>query len=222
MHGVPRVEAEHRAAATLVTVGLAGAGHRSVGELSGGEQQRVALARAIAPEPRLLMLDEPLGSLDRPLRERLADELRELFDRLDLSVLLVTHDQDEAFALGDRVAVMHAGRIDQIGAPAEVWRSPATEFVARFLGWNVSDRLDGGRAAVPPDGLRIDPAGPLAGNVVSRTFRRDHFRIRVRLDETAETLEVAVASDDVPPAPGDDVRLALDPRRVRRLPPLPA
>jgi len=219
MQGVPRAEADDRAAATLVTVGLAGAGPRSVGELSGGEQQRVALARAIAPEPRLLMLDEPLGSLDRPLRERLADELRGLFDRLDLSVLLVTHDQDEAFALGDRVAVMHAGRIDQIGAPVEVWQSPATEFVARFLGWNVSDRLDGDRTAVPPDGLHIDGAGPLSGRVVGRTFRRDHFLVRVLLDDTSETLEVAVGIDQPPPAPGDVVRLAIDPQRVRRLPP---
>jgi len=91
----------------LELVGLAGFEHRSVDELSGGEQQRVALARALAPQPRLLMLDEPLGSLDRRLRERLLDELRDLFTRLHLSVLFVTHDHDEAFALAERVAVMH-------------------------------------------------------------------------------------------------------------------
>lgn len=223
MQGASRRDADARAAATLELVGLAGWERRTVGQLSGGEQQRVALARAIAPEPELLMLDEPLGSLDRPLRERLADELRDLFDRLDLSVLLVTHDQDEAFALGDRVALMDAGRIEQIGTPVDVWTRPATEVVARFLGWNVSDRLTGGRAAVAPDGLRIDDDGSAAGRVVARTFRRDHFRVRVALDpgsETAgsETVEVAVPADHVPPSIGDEVRLTVDPRRVRPLP----
>ena len=93
-------------------------------ELSGGEQQRVALARALAPDPRLLMLDEPLGSLDRELRERLAGELRALFVALGVTALFVTHDQDEAFALADRVVIMRAGTIEQVGPPEEVWRQP--------------------------------------------------------------------------------------------------
>ncbi len=93
-------------------------------ELSGGEQQRVALARALAPEPRLLMLDEPLGSLDRELRERLVGELRALFVSLAVTALFVTHDQDEAFALADRIVIMRAGTIEQIGAPEDVWRAP--------------------------------------------------------------------------------------------------
>jgi thiamine transport system ATP-binding protein len=117
----------------LSLVGLAGYGPRAVDELSGGEQQRVALVRALAPEPRMLLLDEPLGSLDRVLRDRLLDELPSLFERLGTTVLYVTHDQDEARAIADRVAVMRAGQIAQVGTPAEVWQHPADEFVAEFV-----------------------------------------------------------------------------------------
>jgi thiamine transport system ATP-binding protein len=222
MQGSARSDAEARARETLELVGLAGSEHRPVRELSGGEQQRVALARAIAPEPTLLMLDEPLGALDRRLREHLADELRELFDRLDLTVLLVTHDQDEAFALGDRVAVMHDGHIDQIGTPTAVWREPATEFVARFLGWNATDALDEGGdrskgvAAVRPDMLHIESDGPLAGTVVARSFRRDHFLVRVALDPSRDEIDVIVPGDEPPPI-GTELRLAVTPGALRRL-----
>ena len=145
--------------------------------LSGGEQQRVALARALAPEPRLLMLDEPLGSLDRSLRERLTVELRELFVRLGSTAITVTHDQAEAFTLADRVVVLRDGRVRQVGRPVDVWRAPADAFVARFLGFgNVFDAdvrggsvdspwgsitTDRGRRAatlvIRPDGLRFAP-----------------------------------------------------------------
>ena len=237
MHGVARTDAEARARDALALVGLGGMERRGVRELSGGEQQRVALARALAPEPTLLMLDEPLGSLDRALREQLTEDLRALFQNLsssfqDLpasrgprarsktSVLLVTHDHDEAFAIGDRVAVMAAGRIEQVGSPAEVWRRPATEFVARFLGWNVLPGLgpDGqhDRIAVRPDRLRIASDGELVGKIISRTFRRDHFRVRVVLDRGSATVEVAVAGQ--PPLPGTGVRLAVDADAVVRLP----
>ncbi len=130
----------------LTLVNLAGFERRDVNTLSGGEAQRVALARALAPRPRLLMLDEPLGALDRALREQLLDELRMLLRRLpslnggragdegELTVLYVTHDQQEAFALADRVAVMNAGRTVQIGTPEEVYAHPASRFVAEFLG----------------------------------------------------------------------------------------
>ncbi|NYI08398.1 ABC transporter ATP-binding protein [Allostreptomyces psammosilenae] len=120
----------------LDLVGLAGYADRPVAALSGGEQQRVALARALAPGPRLLMLDEPLGQLDRALRERLVLELRELFVKLGTTVLAVTHDQGEAFAMSDRVVVMRAGRVVQSGTPQEVWLRPASPFVARFLGFD--------------------------------------------------------------------------------------
>jgi len=158
------------------------------------------------------MLDEPLGSLDRALRERLMVELRDLFTRLGLTSLYVTHDHDEAFALADRVAVMHEGRIEQLGSPVEVWEHPANEFVARFLGYNVTDALGGGRVAVRPDSLHVDPEGPIAGVVTARTFRRDHFLLEVKVAD-APSLEVAVTGDRIP-ATGDPVRLAADPAAI--------
>jgi thiamine transport system ATP-binding protein len=209
MHRVPAAQAATRARELLALVGLAGYEHRRVTELSGGEQQRVALARALAPAPRLLMLDEPLGSLDRALRERLMVELRDLFTRLGLTSLYVTHDHDEAFALADRVAVMHDGRIEQLGSPVEVWEHPANEFVARFLGYNVTDALGPGRVAVRPDRLRVEPEGPIAGVVTARTFRRDHFLLEVKVAD-GPPLEVAAAGDRIPVV-GDPVRLAVAP-----------
>jgi ABC-type Fe3+/spermidine/putrescine transport system ATPase subunit len=118
----------------LELVGLSGLAQRDVNQLSGGEQQRVALARSLAPRPRLLMLDEPLSSLDRPLREQLMNDLRDILTRVGQTAIYVTHDQQEAFALADRVVILNAGRVAQIGSPQEVYRHPADTFVARFLG----------------------------------------------------------------------------------------
>jgi ABC-type Fe3+/spermidine/putrescine transport system ATPase subunit len=118
----------------LETVNLAGYAHRDVNTLSGGEQQRVALARSLAPQPRLLMLDEPLGALDRALRERLLDELGTILRSMQQTALYVTHDQKEAFTLADRVIVIEQGCVAQIGSPQTIYRQPASEFVARFLG----------------------------------------------------------------------------------------
>jgi thiamine transport system ATP-binding protein len=123
-----------RVAELLALVGLAGFERRAVHELSGGEAQRVALARAVAPEPALLMLDEPFGSLDRVLREQLTGEVRRLLHDLGQTALHVTHDQGEAFALANRVAVLAEGRLVQVGEPGELWHHPATAFVAEFLG----------------------------------------------------------------------------------------
>ena len=134
MDGKARPAIEARVADMLALVGLTGYETRRVHELSGGQQQRVALARSLAPGPALLMLDEPLGSLDRSLREELMTELRRILNSLGLTALYVTHDQQEAFAIADRVLVMNAGRIEQAGTPVEVYASPATPFVARFLG----------------------------------------------------------------------------------------
>lgn len=133
--GRPRGEVVARVERLLELVGLPGAGRRSVATLSGGERQRVALARALAPAPRLLLLDEPLSALDRSLRERLALDLRAALLATGTTALFVTHDQDEAFAVADRVAVMAAGRLLQVAAPGELWRAPADERVARFLGY---------------------------------------------------------------------------------------
>jgi thiamine transport system ATP-binding protein len=119
----------------LALVNLQGYGGRSVFALSGGERQRVALARSLAPNPRLLMLDEPLGNLDRTLREELMTELRTILKSVGVTALYVTHDQQEAFAVSDRLVVMNRGRIEQEGTPPEVYQQPANEFVARFLGF---------------------------------------------------------------------------------------
>ena len=141
MRGESREQIDTRVAEMLDLVGLAGYGHRRVYELSGGERQRVALARSLAPSPRLLMLDEPLGALDRALRERLLDELRAILTRVGVTSLYVTHDQAEAFAIADWLVLMNDGRIEQQGPPEAVYRQPATRFAARFLG--LANLIDG-------------------------------------------------------------------------------
>jgi ABC-type Fe3+/spermidine/putrescine transport system ATPase subunit len=123
-----------RVANSLRMVNLSGFENRSVIDLSGGEQQRVALARALAPHPRLLMFDEPLGALDRTLREDLLNELRTILHRTNIPAIYVTHDQEEAFAIADRVLILHDGEIIREGTPADVWANPGSAFVAGFLG----------------------------------------------------------------------------------------
>ena len=123
-----------RLAEVLELVNLHGFDHRKVTDLSGGEQQRVALARALAPHPRLLMFDEPLGALDRALREDLLNELRGILHRTQIPAIYVTHDQDEAFTIADRVLLLHDGQIVQEGTPADVWSKPNSVWVAQFLG----------------------------------------------------------------------------------------
>ncbi|MCX6047743.1 MAG: ABC transporter ATP-binding protein [Chloroflexi bacterium] len=135
MLGQSKPQIAKRTEEMLSLVNLSGYGSRSIFALSGGERQRVALARSLAPNPRLLMLDEPLGSLDRALREELMSELRLILKRLGMTALYVTHDQQEAFAIADRLVVMRRGRIEQVGAPAEVYHQPANAFVAAFLGF---------------------------------------------------------------------------------------
>ena len=235
MHGAPKAEQQLRVRELLELVGLPGAAGRAVASLSGGEQQRVALARALAPRPRLLMLDEPLGQLDRSLRERLVVELRELFGRLGTTVLAVTHDQGEAFALADRVVVMRDGRIAQSGTPLEVWQRPADEFVARFLGFDnvVPATVSGeaadtpwgkvpvpegsaqgpGRLLVRPTAVRLgDPAQGLRCTVAARTFRGTHVAVRLQ-PEGAPPLEAACALRDAPEL-GADVGVAFDAAEV--------
>ncbi|MET7828486.1 ABC transporter ATP-binding protein [Streptomyces sp. NPDC005386] len=235
MHGAPKAEQAERVAELLDLVGLPGARNRAVASLSGGEQQRVALARALAPRPRLLMLDEPLGQLDRSLRERLVVELRGLFGELGTTVLAVTHDQGEAFALADRVVVMRDGRIAQSGTPLEVWQRPADAFVARFLGFdNVVDATVSGEAAdtpwgkvpvpegaaqgpgtllVRPAGVRlVAPADGLRCTVAARTFRGTHVAVRLQPRDAPE-LEAACALREAP-EPGEAVGVQFDPAEI--------
>ena len=134
MRGVARAERTARVAEALALVGLSALASRKPGKLSGGQQQRVALARALAPRPDLLLLDEPLSALDAKLREEVRDEIRALQQRLGATTVFVTHDQTEALAMADLVAVMNEGRIEQLAAPEEVFERPATRFVATFVG----------------------------------------------------------------------------------------
>jgi thiamine transport system ATP-binding protein len=212
MGGMAGAERARRVAELLQLVGLAGFERRSPGTLSGGERQRVALARALAPEPRVLLLDEPLGALDRPLRERLAEDLVALSIRLGLTVVHVTHDADEAFAVGDRVAVVRDGRIARHGTPDELWSDPGSEWVGRFLGLNVLGR-DGGRIVVRPEGVRLERGD--GASVVAAERRGPVVRVRVQLD-SGELLD-AVTTELDHPRPGERVRVELDPAAITRL-----
>lgn len=168
-----RSDIQTRVRAMLDLVGLGGFEKRNVVDLSGGERQRVALARSLAPEPRLLLLDEPLGSLDRNLREHLLEELATVLRRVAITAISVTHDQAEAFALADRVAVLHDARIVQMDAPEMIYRSPSTPWIARFLGLTnlySATVLNEDQIRVPWGTLIYDAASPLPGPDTSGTL----------------------------------------------------
>ena len=218
--GMPADQRAHRVRRALDLVGLPGFGDRRVDTLSGGEAQRVALARSLAAGPRLLMLDEPLGSLDRALRERLTAELGALLRRLGQAVVHVTHDHDEAFALADRIAVMGGGRLVRVGTPAEVWADPRSVHAARCLGHENLIDLDGdggcslgrlgdgpGTVLVRGDRLVVRPAPP-AGGLVGEVRRTSIRGGRTLLD--LDVAGVAIrAWWDGPAIVGDRVELVL-------------
>ena len=208
MRGAPRAEIERRVRELLELVGLSGFEHRSLATLSGGERQRVALARALAPEPSVLLLDEPLGSLDRRLRDRLLDDLERLFDTLGVTALSITHDLAEAFALGDRVAILREGRIVQTGTPDELWTRPASEEIARFLG--LSNVRDG--VVVRPESVRVVKDAGGDGVVEAAVRQGPTVKLVVRVGG-GEVLEAAVTASDHP-QPGDRVRVEIDPAGV--------
>jgi putative spermidine/putrescine transport system ATP-binding protein len=166
--GVKREERRARAGEALEMVRLAGLGPRRPGQLSGGQRQRVALARAIVNRPRLLLLDEPLGALDLKLRQEMQLELMRIKNEVGITFVYVTHDQEEALTMSDRLAVFRDGRIEQVGTPAEVYEYPTSEFVAGFVGVsNVLER-DGRRFTVRPEKIRLlaDGEQPAPGSVV--------------------------------------------------------
>ena len=243
MQGLSRRDVAHRVAEVLALVGLMGLEHRDVNQLSGGERQRVALARSLAPQPNLLMLDEPLGSLDRAMRERLLEELPQILRQAGVTTITVTHDQEEAFAMADRVVLMRNGRMVQVGAPEEVYQRPASAWAAHFLGLtNLLDaqvlgdgRVDtaigtlqmsgsilGAEAIGPapqvlirPEAARAGEAGPnvLHGSVIGRSFRGDYYRLTVRHTSGVELAFGFPASSDLP-APGESITLSLTPRAL--------
>ena len=182
-----RAEIDKRVKATLAAVGLEGFAERPATALSGGQQQRLALARAMVDEPRLLLLDEPLSNLDTGLRERMRTELRRMQQELGITTIYVTHDQTEAMAMSDRVAVMRDGRVVQLGSPHDIYYRPNSRFVAEFIG---SSNILPATVAEPADGTGFgvvtSPFGPLpalmqissgaVGTVVSIAIRPEHLR----------------------------------------------
>jgi putative spermidine/putrescine transport system ATP-binding protein len=212
LRDVPAAGRRQRAAELLELVGLEPHAAKYPHQLSGGQQQRVALARALAIQPKILLLDEPLSALDAKVRVSLRDEIRRIQSELGITTLFVTHDQEEALALSDRVGVMSEGRLEQLDTPARVYREPATPFVAQFVGvTNAIDgladgdavlvdghRLPAGGAAghprgtairliVRPEEIRLDPVGggapgALSGTILTQSFLGPVSRLTVRLD----------------------------------------
>jgi ABC-type Fe3+/spermidine/putrescine transport system ATPase subunit len=186
---LPRAEIDRRVDEALALVEMQELASRRVPTLSGGQQQRVALARAIASRPRFLLLDEPLSALDLKLRQRMQVELVHLQRRLSITFVFVTHDQEEALTLSDRVAVMRAGRIEQIGAPQEVYRRPSSAFVAGFIGQ--ANELEGrlvGPGAADVDGIGVLPvvaSGVGVGQKLRVLVRPEHLRLGARGDRAA-------------------------------------
>jgi ABC-type Fe3+/spermidine/putrescine transport system ATPase subunit len=232
------IDAKARVQEMLALVGLTGFEERDVNNLSGGERQRVALARSLAPSPRLLMLDEPLGSLDRALRERLMLEIRQILKQVGLTAIYVTHDQTEAFAVADRVIVMSQGKIEQDATPEYLYHHPHTPFVARFLGFtNLLDavcRSDGQvetslgvwpiagdhRSAedtvtvlIRPEAASLEPNSgiPIEGEIVAALFRGRFYQVTLTINGQELTFELPWA--DLPPA-GSRLTLWLDPDAI--------
>jgi putative spermidine/putrescine transport system ATP-binding protein len=166
--GVARAERRSRGARALEMVRLPDVGARRPAQLSGGQRQRVALARAIVNRPRVLLLDEPLGALDLKLRVQMQSELKRIQGEVGITFVYVTHDQEEALTMSDRLAVFDAGRIVQVGAPAEVYEHPATAFVAGFVGTSNLLERGGRRFTVRPEKVRILAGEPAAGLHVER------------------------------------------------------
>lgn len=243
MAGQSAAEINERVAEVLTLVGLAGFESRDVNQLSGGEQQRIALARSLAPRPRLLMLDEPLSSLDRTLRERLMDELRRILTHVGQTAIYVTHDQQEAFALSDRMVILDAGQVAQIGTPHEVFSTPADTFVARFLGLNnlipghvsdvhsrhvdtqigtlqlASDTCRNGDVSVlvrPDAATTSDSVNSVCGRLVERSFRGRHTRITMSVNDVL--LEFELDSSATLPPVGSPFGVGLRPESIICLP----
>ncbi len=238
--GVGRAERQARSAEALAMVRLPEFGKRRINQLSGGQRQRVALARALVNRPRVLLLDEPLGALDLKLREEMQVELKRIQGEVSITFIYVTHDQDEALSMSDRLAVFSNGRIEQVGTPAEVYESPGSAFVAGFVG--TSNILEGDlavRLRGAPDAFTVRPekvsllavdAGPVAGapeiratgSVVSTQYLGDRTRYVVDLDGGGRVVAVEQnrSSPDARPGhdPGSAVRLAWDRRFDQLLP----
>ena len=236
MQKLPKSEIDARVTEVLNMCQLQPFANRAVTALSGGQRQRVALARAIAPRPRLLLLDEPLSALDASLREALRDELAVLLREFDITAIFVTHDQDEAMAIADRVAVMSHGRVVQSGTPEDLYRNPTSSFVAGFVGnaMKLSGRIDGktlhlegGQLALPKEGdghtvfvrgenVQIVETGPLQGTVETVTFLGTHYRIGI--SGITSYVIASIHSAHQAPKVGEKINVAITPEALMLLP----
>jgi putative spermidine/putrescine transport system ATP-binding protein len=220
MRALPKAEIAERVKAALAQVALTGYEDRRPGQLSGGQQQRVALARAIVIRPPVLLCDEPLGALDRKLRQQMQFELKQLQKQLGVTLVFVTHDQEEALAMSDRIAVMNAGRIEQIGTPSEIYERPKTRFVADFIGEINLIADDAGTAAIRPEKVVIGPPGNggLPGRIETANFLGGHTLYRVVAEDGRQVLAKEINLADRPGrAIGDQVSLRWDAGDVVRL-----
>ncbi|MFF8601210.1 ABC transporter ATP-binding protein [Streptomyces sp. NPDC015232] len=236
---VPKAERLVRARAALAQVRLEGYGRRRPAELSGGQRQRVALARALVGRPRVLLLDEPLGALDLKLREQMQVELKAIQRQVGITFVFVTHDQEEALTMSDRIAVFHQGRIEQVGPPGEIYERPATPFVAGFVG--TSNLLRGATArtvvgapgtySIRPEKIRVvtdpdEPAGPgltgASGTVAEVVYLGDATRFLVDLDAggrlTAVQQNLETSAADLAAFRGARVGLRWRPEHAVRVP----
>lgn len=215
MRGLSKAETQDRVKRVLDMVQLGTMLERKPSQLSGGQQQRVALARALVFEPEVVLMDEPLGALDKQLRERMQLDIRELHHRLGLTIVFVTHDQSEALTMSDRIAVFNRGKIEQIGSPFQIYDHPATQFVAEFIGetnlidGKVSGSLNGQTQIRLSNGqdIRVDAEAPLlAGQDIRLSLRPE--RVRLNINDTTSNQLTATVSDIV--YHGDHLRVALD------------
>ena len=220
VRGVPAAERQRRVDEALDLVELAGYGQRGIGALSGGQQQRVALARAIVAKPRVLLLDEPLSNLDARLRGSMRATIRRVCKAAGVTAIYVTHDQGEALATADRIALLDAGRVAQVGSPRELYEKPATATVARFLGAanlltpELARRFGGqGPSCLRPERIRLAAAG-VPAVITEGTYEGDRALWQVNVDG-----QLLMIAEVAPPCrqPGDAVFLAVDPADVRTL-----
>ncbi len=215
---VPRDDRRRRAQEALALVRLGELGARKPGQLSGGQRQRIALARAIVNRPQALLLDEPLGALDLKLRQELQIELKQIQQELGMTFIYVTHDQEEALTMSDRIAVFNQGRIEQIGTPAAMYEHPKTSFVAGFIGTSNVIERDGRRFTVRPEKIRLlaeDAADGEPGTIRAAVYLGPVTRFVVALDGGGELSVVQqnleTSSRDVHEMEGKRVRLAWRP-----------
>ena len=237
MDRVKRAEASQRVNEALALVGLEDYGDRTPAQLSGGQQQRVAVARALVKRPAVLLLDEPLGALDLKLRQRLQVELTQIHREVGTTFVYVTHDQEEAMSMADRIAVMNLGVVEQLGTPFEIYRRPTSRFVADFIGdanffdVNVDGSvavlsdgtrvpLEGARTSGPatlmvrPESLRIGdadsaPAGAVPGRAVKSSFLGTRVRVAVHTEASVVPLMVAMHGEAQSSVPAEDAEIAV-------------